>query len=263
MTCVAAAPEKRTTVGPAPAGFFLTPKLLDVVPSLRDSELHDRIRGLIETAEVELFQPLFASSRVADLSQNFETLANRYFPIRLQALLVIVNIVGLDRFRTEYFQNVPRFAATLAGHANNWGLPAVDVAGSFEQYFNSALKIIDVASYVPLASAANIYRVAGSLTLVDYGFTAMGLVFEGSIKTQSWCISQVFNLTRRSLLDYENATDALIAEIKATHPGQAEMFSATDAHANVGKVVQMRAANTSLREKAHERTSELDRGFAW
>lgn len=29
------------------------------------------------------------------------------------------------------------------------------------------------------------------------------------------------------------------------------------------KVVQMRSVNTSLRKKAHEKTSDLDRDFSW
>src|SRR2546430_2039014 len=127
---------------PTPAGFFITAKLLDEVPSLRSVDLHERIRSMLRSAQDDLFRPLFSLPTPVDFPQTFELLALKYFPIRLQTLLLIVESVGLDKFRTEYFDRAPQFAASLALHAEHWGLGNDEVGSAFRQYFESALKLI-------------------------------------------------------------------------------------------------------------------------
>ena len=217
--------KKSGRVGPAPAGFFLTAKIIDDVPALKASALGDRVREILQTAETDLFKPLLVSARLNEFGQEFTLLANRYFPVRMQALLMILNEVGWDEFRVEYFNRAPKVAASFAMQAGQWGLSVNEVADSFRQYFESAVMIIKIAPYIGSAPVPALLRLASSLTEIDYGFTAMGLVFEGSIAAQSWRISEVFRLTRRSLLEYEDAARILLAHANLSKPDQTEMFS--------------------------------------
>jgi hypothetical protein len=215
-------------VGPAPAGFFLTAKIIDDVPGLKTSALGDRVRQILQAAETDLFQPLLVSARLNEFGQDFTLLANRYFPVRLQALLMILNEVGWNEFRTDYFNRAPKVAASFAMQSGHWGLDVKEVADSFRQYFDSALTIISVFPLIGTAPVPALLRLASSLTEIDYGFTAMGLVFEGSIHAQPWRISEVFKLTRRSLLEYEDATRILVEHARQVHPEQREMFASVD-----------------------------------
>ena len=238
MQAVAEKVERRRGTlygGPAPAGFFLTSRVIDEVPILHASSLADRVRQILLAAETDLFRPLLSSARLNDFGQEFTLLANRYFPVRIQTLIIILNEVGLERFRTEYFNRVPNVAASLAMHAANWGLPADEVAAAFHQYFESGSKIIRVAPYLGLAPAANLLRLVSAMTEIDYGFTAMGLVLEGSIPAQPWRVAEVFRLTRRSLLEYEDAANSAVAHIEQMQPGQTEMFGT--ARQKGGKIV--------------------------
>jgi len=221
-------------MGPAPAGFFLTSRIIDEIPGLKESPLGIRVREILRAAEAELFVPLLSSARPNDFGKEFSLLANRYFPVRLQTLIIILNEVGPDEFRKDYFNRAPQVAASLAMHAGQWGLSVEDVRDSFRQYFESALSIISVAPRIGLAPVPLLFRLMNSMTEIDYGFTAMGLVFEGSIPAPRWRISEVFKLARRSLLEYEDAAKSLVAQMGRTNPKQTEMFMATEQkHRNI------------------------------
>lgn len=216
--------NKQARCAPAPAGFFLTSKVVDEVPALHASPLAERVREILLATEMDLFRPLLCSARPNEFAQEFANLANRYFPVRLQTLVMILNEVGLEKFRNQYFERIPNVAASLAMNAGQWGLPADDVVNCFRQYFDCAQKIIKVFPHVANAPVAHLLRLANSITEIDYGFTAMGLVFEGSIHATDWRLSEVFRLTRRSLLEYESATDGLIAYVSTAKPDQTQMF---------------------------------------
>lgn len=215
---------KQARCAPTPACFFLTPKVIDEVPALNESPLAERVREILLATETDLFRPLLCSARPNEFAQEFAILANRYFPVRLQTLVMILNEVGLERFRSQYFERIPNVAVSFAMNAGHWGLPVDDVVDSFRQYFDCAVKIIKVFPHVANAPVAHLLRLANSVAEIDYGFTAMGLVFEGNIQAVDWRLSELFRLTRRSLLEYENATDGLIAYLSRANPEQTLMF---------------------------------------
>jgi hypothetical protein len=220
------AEKKEHQYGPAPAGFFLTSKVIDEVPGLCAAPLAARIRQILVSAETGLFMPLLSSGAANDFPQAFTLFAARYFPVRLQALCLILNEVDPKTFRIDYFSRAPQIAMKLALHADRWGLGVEEVVTSFGQYFESALKIVKVSHRLNHAPVNDLLRLATSMTEIDYGFTAMGLVFEGSVRApEAWRVSEVFRLTRRSLLEYEDATNNLIAYLDQENPDQTEMFS--------------------------------------
>ena len=267
MQCAA----RRITYGPAPAGFFITSKLVDAVPSLRASSLHDRVRALLTSAESDLFQPLLMLATPADFARTFELLSYKYFPLRLQALMLILDSIGVKRFRAEYFQCAPQFAASLAVHANDWGLDVHDVTGSFQLYFDSALKLIQVAPALSCAEPAQLLRLVDSITQIDYGFTALGLVFDGSIQAQPWCMSEVFRCSRSSLVEYGNTVDSIVAHLRKVDWNQSEMFPDNVAEmstiasekAKPRRVLPIRSEEPSLNKKAHERYSDFEYNYPW
>jgi len=252
-------------------GFFITSKLVDNVPSLQDSALRHRVRALLAAAETDLFQPLLMLATPADFARTFELLAYKYFPLRLQALMLILDHVGIKRFRDEYFNRAPQFAASIATHAKNWGLGVPEVAGAFQLYFDSAVKLARVAPVINCAEPAQLVRLVDSITQVDYGFAALGLVFEGSMRAPRWCMSEVFRCTHSSLLEYGKTVDDVVAHAKTCNLNQSEMFpnlveSATGTASDEVKtkrLLPIRSAEPSLSKKAHERYSEFEHKYPW
>jgi hypothetical protein len=208
--------------GPAPAGFLITSKALDSISSvLERPEVYEQIRALLLMAETELFIPLLTNAKPNEFTQQFEFFANRYFPIRLQALLNLANAVGVDKLRQEYFEQIPQLISSLADRgAQSYGLSPSEVTGAFDQYFLSARRIIAIASKLMLAPAEPLLQLLDSITQVDFGFTGLGLVFEGSLTSSPWAVHELFKLTRRSLLVYRDATDNLISCLGPIQPEQ-------------------------------------------
>lgn len=258
---------RRTTYGPAPAGFFITSKLVDEVPSLKASGLHDRVMALLTAAESDLFAPLLMLSSPADFAQNFELLSYKYFPLRIQVLMLILDCVGVKRFRAEYFQRAPQFAASLAIHANAWGLDVKEVSLSFHTYFECAIKLADVAPLINCAEPAQLLRLLDPITRLDYGFTALGLVFEGTIKTNQWCVAEVFRCTHEPLRAYGDAVENVINHIRQIDLRQGKLFaerSATsESKPTPKKLLPIRSSEPSLNKKAHERYSEFEDTHPW
>ena len=251
------------TFGP-PTGFFITAKMVDRVPLLTQSTLHERLRAMLLAAQADLFQPLVALVNPVDFPATYELLSFKYFPVRLQALLLIVSNVGLDNFCAEYFHRAPQIAASLATHATKWGLGQEEVATSFQQYFDSAIKLIGVAPNLRSAEPPQLVRLATSIIQIDYGFTAMGLVFEGSIQAQPWCVSEVFRSTRRALFDYGDAVEHVVTQLRGIDPNQAEMFSnpsSRKAPMRRAKTLAIRSAEPTLNKKAHERYSDFEHNY--
>src|SRR5215831_90792 len=227
--------------GPAPAGFLITLKSLDSVTALLEQPVvYQQVRSLLIAAENELFLPLVETAKPTDFTQQFEFFANRYFPIRLQTLLSLVNAIGVERFRTEYFQEIPKLVISLSQHANIWGLEPAEVADSFDQYFTSAKSIIAIAPHLPLAPAEPILRLVSSITEIDFGFTCLGLVFEETMKPARWIVPELFRLTRRSLLVYQDATRTLVNYVESIHPGQEKLDFDAAYHAAVVDIAQYR-----------------------
>lgn len=222
MSNQATADATRPRFGPAPAGFVMTHKSLEAVPFLLEEypEAYEQVRALLIAAENELFVPLLEQARPTEFTQQFEFFANRYFPIRLQTLVNLVNAIGLEAFRTQYFQQIPQLLIALTHNSEHWGLKSSEVATSFEQYFECAQRIISIAPQIPLAPAEPVLQLVSSITEIDFGFTALGLVFEGTIVPVRWTVPEVFKLTRRSLLVYQDATNALVACVESMRPGQ-------------------------------------------
>ena len=234
MSDTATVTETPARFGPAPAGFLITLKSLDSVTALLEQPIvYQQVRSLLIAAENELFLPLLEAAKPTDFTQQFEFFANRYFPIRLQTLLSLANAIGVERFRTEYFQQIPKLVISLSQHANIWGLEPTEVADSFDKYFASAKSIISIAPHLPLAPAEPILRLVTSITEIDFGFTCLGLVFEGTMNPVRWTVHELFRLTRRSLLVYEDATRALVNYVESSHPGQEELDFDAAYHAAV------------------------------
>lgn len=225
MSSQATTTAARPRFGPAPAGFVMTPKSLEAVPFLLEEhpEVYEQVSSLLLAAENELFVPLFGQAQVTEFTQQFEFLANRYFPIRLQILLNLVNAIGLETFRADYFQQIPQLLIALTHNSEHWGLNPAEVATSFEQYFECGQRIISIAPHIQFAPAEPLLHLLTSITEMDFGFTALGLVFEGTIEPVRWTVPEVFKLTRRSLLVYQDATNALVAGVESMRPGQTKI----------------------------------------
>lgn len=205
----------------APPGVW-TPRLIEGLAELHEHPYRTQIVDLLRAAERDIFTPFLTLSLPASFSQQFEFLALKYAPIRIQTLLWFAHGVHLDaEFIAKYFEATRKAKTWFID--NSWGLSKTELATTFDQYLRVSLSLVNAAPKMADLAANDIVALIRPITEVDFGLTSLTFAFEKEIKPLEWVVAQTFSRTRGALLEYERAVESLNLQAEEAHEIEKEL----------------------------------------
>jgi hypothetical protein len=126
---------------------------------------------------------------------------------------------GPPVFGPRYVAAISKMSKIFAEKAPKWGLESGVIEGAFSRYLSGAIGMLRVGTdALRQENVVKVTNVLKSITKVDFGLTALVLVFEDSIIPERWIVQETFVMTSKALDEYQNAVSALFENRKAPAP---------------------------------------------
>jgi hypothetical protein len=196
----------------SPSTFVFTPKNLRKLAEIvgRDSTVADEISRLLMRATDELFLPYLIQARTETLEFEFERYAYAFFPFRIEAAALLIRAVGAINFFPKYLKLMSLASQTFVEAAPSWGLEQATVQEAFKKYFATSVRMLLVASKIPMPAAEPLSLMLKGITKADFGLTCLAYIFEGTLSAEKWKVKRTFELTTDALTDYEEGVSLLL-----------------------------------------------------
>jgi hypothetical protein len=205
----------------SPQAFILTSKTLEKFGDvrLRAPSAYEQAYQILNKAQIDLFFPYLTRTARQFVAFEFERLSYLFFPPRLAAMTLLFKALGPSEFGARYVSAISRMSKIFADKAKNWALDPADVENAFSRYLSAAIRILGKpTSEFGQEDSGKITNILKSVTKVDFGFTALVLVFEESIVPERWIVQETFSMTSKALDEYHAAVSALFTNKKAQAP---------------------------------------------
>jgi len=211
--------EEQTELNPQ--AFILTSRTLEKFEDirLRVPDAFEQVYQLLVNAQNSLFVPFLTKTAHQFVGFEFERQAYQFFPYRLAAMSLLLKGLGPSEFGPRYVAAISKMSKIFAEKAPKWGLESGVIEGAFSRYLSGAIGMLRVGTdALRQENVVKVTNVLKSITKVDFGLTALVLVFEDSIIPERWIVQETFVMTSKALDEYQNAVSALFENRKAPAP---------------------------------------------
>ena len=200
-----------------PQAFILTSKTLEKFERLRlsDPASFEQALQLLTNAQNALFVPFLTKTPPQFVEFEFERFAYQFFSYRVSALALLLRAFGSSDFGARYVAALSKLSKTLSEKAPKWGLDPREIEETFSRYLTGAIRMFGITSIgIEPDDNLKVVEVLKAITKVDFGLTAIVLIFEESIVPEKWVLSKTLSLTSKSLDEYNQAVSSLFQNKK-------------------------------------------------
>lgn len=243
QTAIASAREK----GAIPQlSFFLTPRTLEGLFASKKavSPTFESTKALLKQAEENIFVP-FLSRTIG--SGDFERFAYQFSPIRLFALVSILQELGIVEFETRYLSTFSKAFAEIADKSEAWGLSQSQLEEILQRYIAAAVRASLALSENRSLDATLLMSLLKAATETDFGLTAIMLALDGTIPSRPEIVQDVLDRTAQAVNEYSRLVNHLL------HPSvssEQPLSGSLKAHGDLDKSLrELRAAWGAMLEK--------------
>lgn len=206
------------SISPYPT-LFLTEKALATFWKLnkRSQAASERVQRILKQAQKDVFIPFLANTESNEFEPRFSEFAVKYSRMRVDAISVLVQVFGPSEFKDRYFVILTKAFAQLSDTVQNPLQNAPDVRPLFNRYLKVSWMTANVARSLFLLEPNALGTLNDSIGRSDFGITALALIYDGTIQTPLWRITETFRCTGNALSEYEH-TVAAVAGPRETWP---------------------------------------------